>query len=215
MAGYYDTGRKLKAFIIIVSILLIINGFISYLSYKNRASFYANEGKFSSVSQSEDELVFKDMDKNILRVEIEDKTPNEISFATRYKVYYKDRIIESDSSKYKTEGLIITQSDSSKYTEKFTDNNYAKIYRLNVPEESLSSDVLIIYNIERVHDNLEENNSLRMFFWFAAVTIIGTILIVFPKSFLNSEIAIAIMVLTGLILILGAFFYNIIYAFIF
>lgn len=212
MAGYYDTGRKLKAFIIITSILLILNGFISYLSFKNKSSFYANEGKFSFVSKSEDELVFRDMDKNILRVEIEDNTPNEISFATRYKVYYKDRIIESDSSNYRNEGLVITQSDSSKYIERFTDNEYIKVYRLNVPKESLSNDVLIIYNIERIYDALENNKSLKMFFWFAAATIIGSFLIVFPKLFLNSEVVIGIIVLLGLIIVLGSFFYNIIYA---
>lgn len=215
MTGYYDTGKKLRAFVIITSILLLINGFISYTSYKNKASFYGNEGKFSLVSKKEDEIIFRDMDRNLLKVEIQDKTPNEISFSTLYKVYYKDRTIEVDSSKYKTEGLIITQSDASKYIEKFTDNQYAKVYRLNTPEESLPNDVWIIYNIERVYDIMEENQSLKMFIWFAIATIIGSAFMILPGLLLDSELFVGIIVLAGLVIVLGTFFYNTIYAFIF
>lgn len=213
MVGYYDSGKKFKAFLMITLILILINGIISYQSYKNKSSFFASEGRFIFVSQTEDEIVFKDMDKNPLRVVIENKTPNEISFARQYKVYYKDRIIESDSSKFKTEGLIITQSDGAKYIEKFTDDEYTKVYKLNIPQESLPNDVQIIYSVEKVHHVLEDNQSLKLFFWIAAATIIGCLLIVFPGWLLDSDIIIGIIVLIGLGIILGAFFYNIIYAF--
>lgn len=229
----YIRGKqnKIKFFIIIATILIAINGILSMLiltsKHKSKTNFSIEGDQFKYISKTENSIIFKDKEENIVEVIIENKSKNIISFATNYKIYYKDKVIESDASSLRKDGYIITKSDGDKYTEIVYNRGLGTYARPHTSIENLSYDVVLVNHIEEtvnyLNDRESSNNNRNTFLLSSLVMLIGTLGVAFPEGLWKlehllsvkggepSEFYIGMTIIGGIITIVVAFALNFAY----